>query len=340
MPGWAGGPAGTAAWEPVYRRDPHAIWLLAHQHKSGLAAMTRAVRQLTREHHVRILRPKEEGRRWHDRGDAKSLREPFGFRDGISQSAFLLPERSAHPAVQLPLHQVLIPAGDHAGGSYFVLQKLEQNVSAFRTFETRLAEQMAANPARPPVHSSGSLLVGRERDGTPLASGHTLPTNSFDFSADPSGGRCPFHAHVRKANPRAATAHEDAPAVLSRQFVRRGVVYDTHRQLPSYASSDYAAGEHITGDVGLLFMGYMSDVTSQFEHMRLSWLENPDFPSGTDQMPDPLLNRREDPARDWRWTVDPSTTPATMTVKDLPNLVTSRGAVFGYAPSLAWLRRQ
>ncbi len=47
-----------------------------------------------------------------------------------------------------------------------------------------------------------ALMMGRTRDGQPLVKPEAIATNDFDYSQDQSGEKCPFFAHVRRANPR------------------------------------------------------------------------------------------------------------------------------------------
>jgi deferrochelatase/peroxidase EfeB len=325
------GERNTKNWQPIYKSDPHGVWLLAHENADELPAMEARVRKLLRAHGATAARKVENGFRWHDAADRTALREPFGFRDGISESVFLQPDGPAPKHVQFGLDQVVIRDGPHAGGSFLVLQKLEQNVQAFRGFEAKMKAAFAAAGQPLPARDPGALLVGRERDGTPLVDGATQLTNNFDFDrpADADGARCPFHAHIRKANPRTDTLPGEQ--LLARQFARRSMIYDEHGQLPAFAAPGYPEGDGITRDVGLLFMAYMRDVQLQFEHMRLTWFEGRDFPFPGEDMPDPVLSGHGAPGQSWSWH------KRDVAVPGLPDFVTSRGAVFCYAPSLDWL---
>ena len=66
-------------------------------------------------------------------------------------------------------------------------------------------------------------LMGRERDGKPLAAtGHSH--NDFNFRADADGRQCPIHAHIRRANPRQFSADTGLKNVMPR-IMRRGMSY-------------------------------------------------------------------------------------------------------------------
>src|SRR5207245_2469018 len=77
----------------------------------------------------------------------------------------------------------------------------KQDVANFNAGVKELATRLAADEAL-----TGALVVGRFKDGSPV----TLrpwdglgPVNNFEYLAhDRVGNRCPFHAHIRKANQR------------------------------------------------------------------------------------------------------------------------------------------
>ncbi|HVM94850.1 MAG TPA: hypothetical protein VMT89_00610, partial [Candidatus Acidoferrales bacterium] len=146
--------------------------------------------------------------------------EHFGYADGRSQPLLRQSDIDREAAntdgivrwnPAFPLKQVLVPdpgANDPAAfGSYFVFRKLEQNVRAFQKAEKDLGKKLhRLNKAFDP-ELAGAMMVGRFEDGTPvlLQDGagmhHPIP-NDFEYSGDMEGLKCPFHAHIRKANPR------------------------------------------------------------------------------------------------------------------------------------------
>ena len=323
-------------WQPVYRSQPHGAWLLAHEHEIELGSMQDAVEHLLARHNANIVGAAENGFKWGDPADPKLMREPFGFRDGISQALFFKGEYPAPNFVQYELGNLLIEEdGAHRGGSFMVVQKFEQNVQAFRKFETAISAAFAGAGRPLPVTSPGALLVGRERDGQPLVGAPGDATlNNFDFAAEPpSEARCPFHAHIRKANARSESPQlkENAALILAKQFMRRGVIFDARKQLPPVATPDYPAGDEIRGDVGLLFMGYMRDPQAQFLHMLKAWFERKDFPFQGMNMPDPMMAGDVADTGEWNWSGAPCP------VGGLGRFVTTRGAAYLYVPALDWL---
>jgi len=332
-------------WDGVYRKAPHGVWLLAHAEHAKLDAMERRVVKLLNEHHAVALDPAEtgggggtqngspeEGRRWSDDEAGKIVREPFGFRDGLSQMDFFKPLASTPLHARIGLDQAVITAGRHAGGSFLVLRKLDQNVKAFRDFETAMREAYRVAKKKYPADEPGSLLVGRERDGRPLATHRSGAINDFDFEADNPSARCPFHAHIRKANPRTTDvrATDNVATHKEAQFVRRSVVYDERNQLPKRSAADYVGGGEITGGVGLLFMGYMRDIELQFERLHRQWFDSVDFPFVGTGLGDPLIRGATGGAGEWSWNG--------IKVEGLKRFVRSRGGAYFYVPSIDWLR--
>lgn len=168
-------------------------------------------------------------------------KEPFGFRDGISNPAIAgLPGRANKkdplPSGELVLgyHNVygelpltsrvptesdsadLLPLADGQtdlkdfgkNGSYLVFRQLRQDVARFWQFAHEAAPKLPEQ--RDPVWLA-SRMVGRWPDGTPvtLSPHEQSPAliddrNTFLFSehGDAFGARCPIGAHIRRTNPR------------------------------------------------------------------------------------------------------------------------------------------
>src|SRR5262249_37013322 len=147
-------------------------------------------------------------------------------------------------------------AGGNAFGSYFVFRKLEQNVRAFTRAEDALGRQLARLDPHFDPELAGAMIVGRFEDGAPvvLQRGPGMPNpvaNDFDFAGDPDGLKCPFHAHIRKANPRGDTTRLGGTLASERSHImaRRGIPYGARRMNKRRQFSDRP-----TRGVGLLFM--------------------------------------------------------------------------------------
>ncbi len=163
-------------------------------------------------------------------------REPFGFRDGLSQpevdwdrrrpvedrdqlgyrnltclGEFLLgyPNEyglyTGRPLLDPALDpdQLLARAEDQPNmadlgrnGSYLVLRQLRQDVPGFWRW---LSEHADADPNV--ARQTAEKMVGRTLDGAPLIPSSDGP-NAFDYDQDPQGVHCPIGAHIRRTNPR------------------------------------------------------------------------------------------------------------------------------------------
>lgn len=168
-------------------------------------------------------------------------KEPFGFRDGISNPAIAgLPGR-AHREHPLPSGELVLGYDNIYGelpltprvpatsdpkdvlpaahgrtdlkdfgknGSYLVFRQLRQDVASFWRFAHDAAGKLPEK--RDPVWLA-SRMVGRWPDGTAVtlspdkdSPGLIDDRNTFTFSAhgDAFGARCPIGAHIRRTNPR------------------------------------------------------------------------------------------------------------------------------------------
>jgi len=310
--------------------------------------------------------------------------EHFGYVDGRSQPLMLLEDiekESREDGISrwdsgFPLGLALVPdplakvrnpqtgdlgdviADPTAFGSFFVFRKLEQNVAGFKTEEQRLANDLLLNGGQRLL--AGALVVGRFEDGTPVTLSPSpkggTPTNDFDYDGDLAASRCPFHAHVRKTNPRGTGGFEPefnfhTPSALterSRLMPRRGITYeDTTRvpptELPQVSSEEEFKEKvlHLlpSDGVGLLFMAYNSKLDQQFVFTQQTWANNLGFP-----------NIKPDPGRDGVIGQDGNIPggqlfpkvwddPASGTESfDFGKFVTMKGGEYFFAPSLVFLR--
>jgi deferrochelatase/peroxidase EfeB len=141
-------------------------------------------------------------------------------------------------------------------------------------------------------------LVGRWQDGSSLVrsadtpatgdDGAAKPDNAFLFGAeDPRGIRCPFGAHIRRANPRDTRlhstpeeSHDEVAAVNRHRILRVGRAYG------------YCAGEGSARQKheGLLFMCLNADIERQFEFIQKTWILNRNI-HGLEDEPDALMAR-------------------------------------------------
>lgn len=215
-----------------------------------------------------------------------------------------------------------------ANGSFMVYRKLRQDVTTFRE---RLAQSARLYPGGEELLAA--KIVGRWRDGTPIALSPTAPdpglaadqqrNNAFDYSDDRDGRRCPVGAHVRRANPRLSLPF-DGKLVNRHRLVRRGIPYG--EPLPPGAPDD---GQ----DRGVIFACLQASIARQFEFVQSQWLNAGNtFGLGEDQ--DVMLGPQD------------GTPPSKMTVPGSPPLfvgplsrvVTVKGGEYFFVPGINGLR--
>ncbi|MEO1671730.1 MAG: Dyp-type peroxidase [Cyanobacteria bacterium J06631_2] len=282
----------VAAWESGFRQDIHALILIADDNINELLQLVNQVTAKLRP--VAHILHREDG--FVIRNNAHQAIEHFGFADGVSQPLFLKRdiEKVApqgfdkwDPRASLDLVLVKDPNGktEDSYGSYLVYRKLEQNVKAFREDQQQLAQKLEMDE-----ELAGALVMGRFADGTPVSESDqptrpiTLPLN-FNFDEDVAGSKCPFHAHIRKTNPRGDKTrigvYESLADEKNRRIVRRAI---------SYGESDTTKEPET--DSGLLFLCFQSDLENQFNFMQAFWSNNTSFVQDN-VGPDPVIGQPE-----------------------------------------------
>jgi Dyp-type peroxidase family len=324
--------------------------------------------------------------------------EPFGFADGISQpkidwalkrepphtqydytnevalGEFLLGycneygKMTDRPLLEPDAANVeLLPAVDTPekkdlgrNGTYLVFRQLEQDVREFWRF---MNQQSGGDQAE--TQKLAAVMVGRTREGEPLVpiSEQPIPgvdnrKNQFTFDQDPAGARCPFGAHVRRANPRntdfpgrpatflhklitllgfgAKRFRDDlVSSVRFHRILRRGREYGPELK-PENALVPASPNDPKRG---LHFICLNASISRQFEFLQNAWIASTKF-SGLTGESDPLLgNRQAIPGC-------PVTSNFTVQqdgglrrrVSGLPQFVTVRGGAYFFLPSLRALR--
>lgn len=249
-------------------------------------------------------------------------------------------------------------------GTYLVMRQLEQDVRSFWQF---LHQQAGGNSME--AEKLGAAMVGRTRAGDPLvpASAGAIPgigsdpeqirQNQFTFSDDPKGTRCPFGAHVHRANPR-NTDYPGRPTGLAKLITMLGFgpkrfrddlmssvrfhrILRRGREFGPELKPEDALTPAPPDDPprGLHFICLNANISRQFEFLQNAWHMNTKFSGLTDEN-DPLLGHREAipgcPAID-NFTV-PAEDGTPRRVSGLPQFVTLRGGAYFFLPSLRALR--
>lgn len=352
-------------WDEHFQAEIHALILIGEDKPEKLHQMQNAILAL-KPASVTVL-GEEIGLAMRNKNSDGI--EHFGYVDGRSQPLMLQEdiddEADTTDGINVwdpafPLKQALVECkGGTPGvsfGSYFVFRKLEQNVKAFKAEEKEIAKKLGL--LKKDFELAGAMLVGRFEDGTPVvlqsSDGVNNPVpNNFNYEGDPKGIKCPYHAHIRKTNPRGESVgiiskdvpgQEDIPSLedeRSRIMARRGITYGTrvweNGMINTKLDEDHLPSE----DVGLLFMAYQNDIARQFEFTQTTWANNEGFVKFDKTNGDPLTG------------LDPvigqgnPTIPLQQTKKwgknekedvEFSGFVTMKGGEYFYAPCISFLK--
>ena len=342
------------AWEKGFQGEIHALITVADAREDVVKAAAEALRSSAAA--VAQVLTTEEGivlRRRNAAGDHEPV-EHFGYFDGISNPLFTKedldderPENRGRTAWDAGARLSLVLTDDpftgeaDAFGSYLVYRKLGQNVRAFNDRVRALAQ--AVNMSE---DLAGAMVVGRFKDGTPVLKSN-VPSpgpelaNDFAFEEDGKGARCPFHAHIRKVNPRGTTPLTSMESERRRRIVRRGIPYG--KPMPGIADPTES---DVNPDAprGLLFLCFQKNVEDQFEFIQRTWVDNEHFPTGVptlgvfqrDTGDDPLIGQDRDEAQRWpkKW----GNARGERKTFNFESPVTLKGGEYFFAPSLPFLR--
>lgn len=220
----------------------------------------------------------------------------FGFRDGISHPDVNWEDAPGRANAVDLRHFVLgqwrddVQSHPKSGfwgdfvrdSSYGAFQWIKQNVIAFEDALTEYAKVVAPELTE---HDARELvaakMMGRWRDGTPLALSPNRPDSSlsvasdFGYGDDPKGDKCPLTAHVRIANRRDQPLEPLVESSFSNGgplLLRRGMPYG-----PAYQNIDDGI------ERGLVGIFICSNLQNQFLTM-MNWMNKADF--------SPLFNPR------------------------------------------------
>jgi Dyp-type peroxidase family len=255
------------------------------------------------------------------------------------------------------------PAGFVRNGTFMVWRKLRQDTVGFETEVARQASLFkrasGISDDQEAMETVRAKIVGRWTSGIPLLAAPTWaehqrimneyadciaialrkPRDSqeqqrlaeysellsgFRYGDDIDGAKCPFGAHIRRANPRdmldpQLSSTEGASTLTNRRRIMR-------RGLP-YVDPD--------GDKGIVFMAICSSLFRQFEFIQQQWINyGLDFDAGNDTCP--LIGNRLQSDKH----VIPSgpANATTFIAAGLPEFVTTRGGDYFFLPSMSAIR--
>lgn len=156
-------------------------------------------------------------------------------------------------------------------GSFMAVRKLRQDIEALESALVEAQSHPVASGQAMTREDFLAKMMGRwpgnhEKAGQPLAEVLGPNSNDFHFNKDKQGARCPFHAHVRRANPRIT---EPEGGGRPPRIMRRGMSYG--EPFDRRATDPQARRDSLDRERGLVFMAYNANLGEQFEVVQ-RWL--------------------------------------------------------------------
>lgn len=327
-------------WEDAFRPGAcHvALTIYARDDAALDVAIGKAMGELDRSHGVTLMGTHRFGAD----GDAKN---PFGFRDSISQPTvagsgvdpqpgqeraiaageFILGEKS-EAGVPLAMPE---PAALGRNGSFVVMRKYQSRVGAFNDFIRAHAEGEGAEELL------GAKMFGRWRSGAPLTlapekddpelGADPRRNNDFDFSKDHRGLVCPHSAHMRRLNPRDGQLTILTDVNIHR-IIRRSSTFG-----PKW-SADVTAEEDSAEDRGIYFIFISARAFDTIEFFQQEWINRGNFIDLGEER-DPIVGLHEEPGS---FTIPAS--PVRRRIDGVTTFNQLRGGEYMFMPSLPALR--
>lgn len=276
-----------------------------------------------------------------DVGSLPTERDPFGFKDGISQPAIEgsgIPGSNPHEA-PLRAGEFILGYVDETGdlppvpqptvlgrnGTYMVFRKLHTRVSTFRQY----LRERSTSPSE--EERLAAKIVGRWPSGAPLAlapehddpelGGDPQRNNAFLYGDDSRGLKCPFGSHIRRMHPRDSVVVGE---VRLHRMLRRGTSYG-----PPLAEGVL---EDDGADRGIMFAFIGAHIARQFEFVQAQWVNDGKF-IGAPAEKDPFIGPNDGSGQ---FTIPQQ--PIRRRLQGLPAFVVNRGGEYCFMPSLSALR--
>lgn len=204
-----------------------------------------------------------------------------------------------------------------ARNPYMSATRLREIYGADSAATTMREAAKPANPEASPVQPGDRVGVPEPRSSVRPP----RPDNDFLFGTeDPQGLRCPYGAHVRRANPRDS---------LSPGSMEQIDITNRHRILR--IGRGFSAGQG--RQAGLMFMCLNGDIERQFEFIQQTWMGSTKF-HGLDSETDPIVVTGQPGTNGF--TVPVRTGPVAL--EQMPRFVTLRGGGYFFVPGRQLVR--
>jgi Dyp-type peroxidase family len=279
------GPNAPENWEEAFQPgNCHLALTIYAQDKEGLdRALASAKTELEHSHGVTLIGS-------HEFGAPEGVKNPFGFRDNISNPAIegsgiepLPGEERAIKAGEFILgypsengQNLGLPQPDVLGrnGSYVVFRKYISRVGTFNAFLQEHAgtpeeQELLAAKLFGRWRSGAPLLLAPDRDDPELGS-DPQRNNHFNYHDDPKGMVAPLGCHMRRLNPRDAELTLLTDVNIHR-IIRRSSTFG-----PVY-SSDVTPDEDAKGERGIFFIFISARAFDTIEFLQQEWINRGNF---------------------------------------------------------------
>jgi deferrochelatase/peroxidase EfeB len=194
-------------------------------------------------------------------------------------------------------------------------EQQSEQIGAAISRKNLTAESVQTDLVRPATNPAYGNAIASTAKGADHKKRPIRPDNDFLFGIeDPQALRCPFGAHIRRANPRDSLdpGNADQVSISNRHRITR-------------------IGRHYTPqpgqNPGLFFMCFCADIERQFEFLQQSWIRSPSF-HGLSCEKDPVLGDAEHGV--CGYTVPSPDGP--IALAPLPRFVTTKGGGYFFLP--------
>jgi Dyp-type peroxidase family len=334
------GPNAPENWEDVFKPgNCHlALTIYAVDDDALDKALATARTELDRSSGVTLLGE-------HRFGAPDGAKNPFGFRDSISQPAVEGSGVDPLPGEERPIKagEFILgyesengqplgmpePAVLGRNGTFVVMRKYNSRVGCFNAF-------LKAHGDTPEERERlAAKMFGRWRSGAPLtlAHDHDDPdlgadpqrNNDFTFKDDPKGRVVPLGCHMRRLNPRDSELTLLTDVNIHR-IIRRSSTFG-----PVY-SEDVGPEDDANGDRGLFFIFISARAYDTIEFMQQEWINRGNFVDLGEER-DPIVGLHED---DGRFTIPQA--PARKRIDGVQTFNVMKGGEYLFMPSLSALK--
>ncbi|KAK4901646.1 hypothetical protein LTR27_001418 [Elasticomyces elasticus] len=262
--------------------------------------------------------------------------EHFGFLDGVSEPAVdgVNPSRTVSPGQDTIQQGVILCGrpGDQfsrptwmTDDSFLCFRKLQQNVQDWDKFLMDASNQLGTWSTQ-----LGSRLIGRWQSGCPVMSSPDFddgdlaadPNRINNFEFETNQFRCPRGAHIRKMNLRSDLARN---TVNQFRVMRRGIPYGDE------------VSENPSGERGLLFVCYQSNIDSGFAFLQKRWANDADFSQPGSGLDAVMGQSNTEESVDMKG-LFPQDAERPLALSGINRFVVPKGGEYFFSPSLNALR--